>query len=395
VSAGKKTITGIFLEAENVHFVKDVGQIAYCMHKRYGYDATLVSYRNSPDYNYLNSEVKGLKHDILEDRGKIFFLKKAVWKYLFDNSRKIDVLYLIHFRPVNFIYFVFYKILNPEGLAYLKLDHDVNSFNGFMENSMKNPFTAAGAKFIIWLAGKVTDMFSIETKSGINIITEKHKEIGKKTVHIPSGIDDEWANRNAGGIKNFGEKENVILTVGRIGTKQKNTEMLLKAAAAMNLKEWKIEIVGPVEEEFKKYIDDYFIAYPQLKNVVTFRGAVSDRKELYSEYNRAKIFCLTSRYESFGIVLVEALYFGNYVVTTMIPPADDILENGTAGTVVPQENDLILSRTLQSIIDDENLLKRKYYDEIEQSKKFTWHAIAEMLDDAFTKSRASAKNKRH
>lgn len=44
-------------------------------------------------------------------------------------------------------------------------------------------------------------------------------------------------------------------------------------------------------------------------------GNIEDKNLLYDYYNKAKVFLFTSRRESFGIVLVEALRFGDCIIT--------------------------------------------------------------------------------
>src|SRR5690606_8696614 len=117
-------------------------------------------------------------------------------------------------------------------------------------------------------------------------------------------------------VKPFHEKENIILAVGRIGTYQKNTELLLEALLNVDLNNWKVFILGPIEENFTAYISNLFTAHPNLKDKIIFAGNITDRLELFGWYNRAKILCMTSRFEGFPITFSEALYFGNYIITT-------------------------------------------------------------------------------
>jgi hypothetical protein len=61
------TFVTLFPGATNIHLTKDVGMIPFIMHKYYGYDSTLVCYKND-EYDYLETEVKGLKIDFLEKK---------------------------------------------------------------------------------------------------------------------------------------------------------------------------------------------------------------------------------------------------------------------------------------------------------------------------------------
>jgi glycosyltransferase involved in cell wall biosynthesis len=130
-------------------------------------------------------------------------------------------------------------------------------------------------------------------------------------------------------------KENIILTVGRIGTAPKNNEELLSAFVKVSevLSEWSLRLVGPIEPKFQTYINEYFSQHPHLKGRVVFKGAITDKTELYNEYARAKVFALTSRSEG-GTpnVYAEALFHGCMFVTSDIDASDDITNYGELGT---------------------------------------------------------------
>ena len=51
----------LFPEMENVHLIKSCGMIPYVLHKYHGYDSKIVGYNNHGNYDYINTEVKGLK----------------------------------------------------------------------------------------------------------------------------------------------------------------------------------------------------------------------------------------------------------------------------------------------------------------------------------------------
>ena len=80
----------------------------------------------------------------------------------------------------------------------------------------------------------------------------------------------------------LGSKEKVILCVARHGTWQKATEVLLEAFAYIEetIPEWKLELVGSVEEDFKSYIEEYYRRYPKLRERVLFFGNIRDRQRL-------------------------------------------------------------------------------------------------------------------
>lgn len=377
----KPRFVTIFTDTENFHLVKDVGQIPYFMYKTQGYEAELVSYQNSTDYPYLKNEVNGLKLTFLPNRGKIFYFEKSIIQFLLKESKSIDVLNLFHFKRDHIIYLLIYKLLNPRGQSYVKLDMDIlffKNYNSFFFSNykLKNYLLSVLCNWIF----RLTDLFSVETDEAKDYLLQVYPELKEKLICIPNGIDDGFLDREIK-LKTFEEKENILITIGRIGTFQKNTELLLEALKITDLKDWKVYIIGPIEEQFQKYIDLFYKENPKLIHSVIFKGNITNRKELFEWYNKAKIFCLTSRFEGFPITFPEALYFGNHIITSPIGSATYITDNGKFGIVAnaePQE----FSKAIQKSIESGFLTTQRYDEIINFAKKnFTWAGIIKKLSN--------------
>jgi len=377
----KRTFVTIFTDTENFHLVKDVGQLPYFMYKTEGYDAKLVSYKNNADYPFLEKEVKGLKLNFIPNKGRLLYFELGVVYYLWNFSKSIDVLNLFHFKKDNFIYLIIYKILNPKGKAYIKLDMDLlffKDYNAFLFSNyaIKNFFLKALTSWIF----KLTDVFSVETDQAREYLLKVYPELRNKLICIPNGIDNIYLDQKIP-VKPFHEKENIILTVGRIGTEQKNTELLLDALKITELNDWKVYILGPIEKSFKKSIADFYKQFPQMENRVIFIGNITDRKELFDWYNRAKIFCLSSRYEGFPIAFPEALYFGNYLIITPVSSAEHITSNGIYGTIAKADA-REFSKAIQNSIEPGFLTAQRNIEIRSFSKEnFTWPDIINRLTD--------------
>ena len=157
----------------------------------------------------------------------------------------------------------------------------------------------------------------------------------------------------------FGLKENIILTVGRIGTAQKQNNVMLEAFAkvANDLPDWKLRLVGTIEKDFEPYIENFFARNPNLKERVIFTGLVEDKIELANEYKRAKIFCLTSTFEG-GTpnVAGEALLAGDFMIFSAIDAAYEATDNNKCGRVFPIGNVDALANTFLEVCPNENLI---------------------------------------
>ena len=377
----KPTFVTVFTETENFHLVKDVGQLPYFMYKTEGYDATLISYKNNVEYPFIDQEVNGLKLNFIPNKGRFLYFELGVLYYLLNKSKSIAVLNLFHFKKDNILYLLIYKLVNPQGKAYIKLDMDIlffKNYNAFLFSNyaLKNFILKALTSWIF----KLTDLFSVETDQAKDYLLNVYPELQNKLICIPNGVDNLYLDKEIP-IKAFQEKENIILTVGRIGTEQKNTELLLDALKITDLKDWKVYILGPIEESFKKYIADFYRESPQLENKIIFTGNITDRKELFDWYNRSKIFCLSSRFEGFPIAFPEALYFGNYLISSPVSSAEHITSKGKYGTVAKADAHEF-SKAIQNSIEP-GFLSSQRYEEIRRFSKdnFTWPGIVKKLAD--------------
>lgn len=328
----------IFPELENVHLIKDCGMVPYILYKYYGYDSKIVGYKNDNKYDYINSEVRGLKIDFLEKKFNNSTLDSCL--YIIKNNKSIDVLNLYHMTPRSFYCALIYKILNHKGIVYLKTDNaNIKIFN---KSWLK--------KKIKFNAIKVFDIISSESNDACRYFNDNFPV---QFEYIQNGFYDN------GNRKIIEKKENIILTVARIGDVEKANDVMLNgfAEASKVLKDWKLRMVGNINEEFKVFILEYFKKYPELKNRVEFVGSIRDRNILDKEYKKAKVFTLTSISEGFPIAFLEAIKSGCYIVTSDIGVADEITKSGTTGTVFHMGNISEYAKALVEICSDNERLK--------------------------------------
>lgn len=306
----------LFPEAENVHLIKSCGMVPFVLHKYFGYNSTIVTYNND-NYEYLNSEVKGLEIEYIK---KIFNNKLLDSIYfLLKKSKSIDVLHVYHLSKRSLLCGMVYKILNSDGIVYLKLDNTDKDLFGkkYSKSLMVN------LKFKLMKVFDIISTESIESKKYIN------KNFPLNFEYIQNGF---YSKRE---LLNIEKKENVILTVSRIGVPQKSNEVMLEgfALASSKIPTWKLRLIGPIEESFKDYMRIFFNIHPHLKDRVEFVGPITDRKKLNTEYEKAKIFSLTSNYEGFPTVFLEAIKSGCYLISSDFNVAQEITKYGELGLV--------------------------------------------------------------
>lgn len=112
-----------------------------------------------------------------------------------------------------------------------------------------------------------------------------------------------------------------FLAVGRFSRQHKGFDLLIKAfnIFAQNNSEWCLDIVGegPEGELYKKLVKEY-----QFENRVIIHP-FTDRIQDY--YSNAQVYVLSSRWEGFGLVLVEAMAHGLPVVSSDLPTSKELM----------------------------------------------------------------------
>ena len=187
-------------------------------------------------------------------------------------------------------------------------------------------------------------LITVENTKNFNIL----KKLKLKNIkYLPNGF---FKSDNVERLS----KQNIILSVGRLGTKQKNTELLLQSFKEFHRKNenWRLQLVGPMEEAFKEYYHNFLLENQELKYAIEYMGEIKDQEKLFKIYSEAKIFALPSRWESFAIVLVEALYKSCYIVgSNNIDSIQDITDHQKIGRIVKEDTEKEWSKNFNDVVE--------------------------------------------
>ena len=149
-------------------------------------------------------------------------------------------------------------------------------------------------------------------------------------------------------------RENWIVTAGRL-TYQKGIEYLAEIAVPVLKKhrDWKWLVLGDGED---RAILEQAVSENKLEDQLILKGTV-DQVEWYLD--RAKLFVLTSRYEGFGMCLVEALQMQVPCVSfdVKIGPSE-IIADGQNGILIPPFACEQMVREINSLIENPGRLER-------------------------------------
>lgn len=169
---------------------------------------------------------------------------------------------------------------------------------------------------------------------------------------IPNGIDyARFSSADIQPIERFNDGRPNILFVGRMD-KRKGFRHLIRAFPYIKneIPDARLIVVGAFDDKDKAP----FVRYARTHKLhgVHFIGRVSP-EEMPRYYRTATIFCAPSTgFESFGIVLLEAMAAGVPTVASDIAGYRDVLENGKAGLLVPPDNEQAIGRAITTLLRD-------------------------------------------
>ena len=364
-----------FPNLKREHLTKDVGLLPFYMSKR-GFKTTLLTTGQGVEEADIPKEVESLNLQTLPNLGKHYFLDKSFVSYLENHAAEIDVLHLFHFNRDSILYALKYKKKNPQGFLYVKLDaynQHLSRRKVFSKHPVKDLYLQIRARKF----HKAVDLLTLENTDGLKIAKDTYPYWKNKLHYLPNGCNDLYLESLE---IDDSEKENIILSVGRLGSPDKNYKLVLDALEYLDMPDWKLRIIGPISENFSELIKDRREANPGLFERIEFVGEMTNREALYTEYQRASVFFLPSKFESFGIAFVEALYFGNILVGhSGMAAFNDLSVKGKYGEYYEKNNPESLATSLKSAA--QKSAQPGIANEISQHTRenFYWSSLARRL----------------
>lgn len=156
-----------------------------------------------------------------------------------------------------------------------------------------------------------------------------------------------------GKMDGTGNSKFTFLTIGRF-VPVKNIEMQIKAMAEVVKKfpNIKLQIIGdgPEKSNYELIIKNY-----ELKESVILIGWQEDLAEYY---RKTDSFLMTSNYEGWGLVIIEAASHGLPIIMTDVGCAGEIIRNNESGLIIPVGDKQALIDSMIRLANDEKLRTR-------------------------------------
>ncbi len=203
---------------------------------------------------------------------------------------------------------------------------------------------------------------------------------------VPPGIDrDEFDGINFNVYNKYFKAgvRRVILFVGRVD-RNKGIDTLIRASVKVikNEPDTIFFLAGPDFGEMnslKSMSEELGVA----DNFI-FAGSLG-RADLISAFKNADIFVLPSRYEAFGITLIEAMIARKPIVANDCSAISYLIKNNQNGILFPYDNWESLSGILISLLRDkklrEQLAENGYLEALE---KYSWQNTISKIDSIYS-----------
>lgn len=108
------------------------------------------------------------------------------------------------------------------------------------------------------------------------------------------------------------------------------------------------------------------------------------QKELAEYYKQSSLFLFTSNYEIFGMVLLEAMYFGVPVISSRNGGSTTLIENGFNGYVMDGFDQSKWTECMEGLLcDSEKLTQMGIHAQQTIKEQFTWDALADKFVEAY------------
>lgn len=172
-------------------------------------------------------------------------------------------------------------------------------------------------------------------------------------------------------------KQKRILAAGRLSAwHYKGFDILIKAwgKIAHKYPDWLLDIAGTGDEKSTDYLQS-LINDEDISSQTILSGFHDDMSKYYAE---SEIFVLSSRYEGFGMVLIEAMSQGCACIAADYKGRQkEILGSENTGMIIKPDDVEGMSKAMAELIENKDLRLKMQYNAIEKSKDFKSSIIAE------------------
>ncbi|MGC4106251.1 MAG: glycosyltransferase [Thermomicrobiales bacterium] len=116
-----------------------------------------------------------------------------------------------------------------------------------------------------------------------------------------------------------------------------------------------------------------------IRNRVRFIGSIP-HEDLVHWYRAVDVVAVPSRYESFGLVAIEAMASGAAVVASRVGGLRFSIENDVSGILVPHSQPAVLADAIDRVLRDDRLRERLSQNAVMAAQRYSWETVGAEIE---------------
>ncbi|MFN8671859.1 MAG: glycosyltransferase family 1 protein [Candidatus Sericytochromatia bacterium] len=255
-----------------------------------------------------------------------------------------------------------------------------------------NSFINASFKFKLFYCNKIIQRFFINASNKIVAVSNSTKNDLNKYLNINlskisvimEGFDKNIQKDDYNYLNDkYALKNNFFLFVGR-HEEYKNIDKLIYIYSKLSYEiknNYKLIIIGKEKEittKLKKLVEDL----KEENHIIFFSNIIFE--DLIGFYQKAKILLHFSKYEGFGLTLLESMSQGTPVIANNTSSIPEVI--GEAGILVNVENEIEIVNSIEKLLKDTNYYDLLVKKSIKQANLFNWENTAKSFRELFIKN---------
>jgi len=226
------------------------------------------------------------------------------------------------------------------------------------------------------IAGRSADSIIAISRHAANRLAEFYRFDETRIEYVPHGVDTDTFSPDVATHPAISEDKFTALYVGRLSPR-KGLDMAVDALASVQ-SEVELVIAGTGRHKDSLYRR---AEARGIEDRINFLDYVP-KSRLPSLYASADIFVLTSTYEGFGLVVLEAMACGTPVIGTAVGGITDIIRGTTDGYLIPRDPSVLADR-IDRLADDKSLLNHFGKNAREHAEQMDWQIVAEKVETIY------------
>lgn len=362
----------------NTYNIQEVGLAKALIRK--GHQCDIVFWTEKEEMNKVIKFDDGLSYTIYYRKG-INILKNAIYTGIAELIDKYDVIQTAEYNQIqSWILSKKYKdkTIIYHGPYYSEFNKKYNLMCKIFDIFFLNRYKKLGTNFIV--KSELAREFLIN--KGID---------RDKVINVGVGIDlDALSNRDFGEqpkfIKNIDkyEEDLKLLYIGRIEPRR-NINFIYDTLSELSKRGEKVKLimVGRGEKQYVEECNQYAKRIG-VDNLI-YSIEKLEQKYLSELYKKADFFVLPTKYEIFGMVLLEAMYYGVPVLTTLNGGSNCLIKSGDNGIILECNREKWANEILKlkkNLSDYEKISKNA---SVTIKNEYTWDKVSEKILSSYEK----------